>query len=47
MSLKKPKNILWNILIRHNLPLGKSKKIKWGFLKMANILNTLLSITIW
>ena len=45
-SLEKPKYILWNMLIKYNSSLGKSKKIRWGFQKVITILNDPLFITI-
>ena len=46
MSLGKPKYVLWNLVIKYNPSLEKPKRTKSDFLKMANVLNTLLSIAI-
>jgi len=47
MSSEKPKYILWNLVIKYNPSWEKSKRTKSDFLKMANVLNTLLFIAIW
>ena len=46
ISLGKPKYVLWNLVIKYNPSLEKPKRTKSDFLKMANVLNTLLSIAI-
>ena len=46
MSSGKPKHVLWNLVIKYNLSLEKPKRTKSDFLKMDNVLDTLLSIAI-